>query len=71
VITKFLIGGAIVLGAVIGAASPASADPSAFGTLSCSCHDVAPANGPGVTDKINRGIQQGLGGAATAPVGRQ
>jgi hypothetical protein len=63
VITKVLFGAAIALGVAAGVAIPASADPSSFGTLGCSCkppvvtsHGEAPA-----TDPISQGIQNGLG----------
>jgi hypothetical protein len=59
-ITKILFSGAIVLGAALGLAAPAGADPSVFGVLSCGCREVAPADGPALTDKLSQGIQQGL-----------
>ena len=52
-ITKILFGAAIALAAAAGIATPASADPSPFGTLGCSCKPPvaapdgkAPAHGP-------------------------
>ena len=63
VITKILVSAAIALGAFVGAAAPASADPNPIGTkpnpfggLSCSCQETAP---PG-SSEIERGIREGL-----------
>lgn len=60
-IKKALFGLAIALSAATGLAAPASADPSPFGTLGCSCQPPAtvPGNAP-VTDPMDRGIQNGL-----------
>ncbi|BBX65587.1 hypothetical protein MSAS_47610 [Mycobacterium saskatchewanense] len=60
--------GAVLFGVGLGVAGPASADPSVFGVLSCGCHDVAPANSPVPTDRVNEGIRQGLAGPASTPV---
>ncbi len=62
-ITKALFGAAIALGAALGMAAPASADPSPFGTLGCSCRpQVAGPDGKApVTDQMDQGIQNGLG----------
>jgi hypothetical protein len=62
VITKVLFGAAVALSVAAGVATPASADPSAFGTLSCSCGGgvSAAVGGPTVTDQMNEGIQSGL-----------
>jgi hypothetical protein len=62
VIRKVLFGAAIALCAAAGMAT-ASADPSAFGTLGCSCKPPVSApdgKAPG-TDQLDRGIQNGLG----------
>ena len=66
-ITKILVGTAIVLGAFVGAAAPAGADtnstgahPNPFSTLSCSCREMTPAGSPGRQEEINRGIQSGV-----------
>ena len=61
-ITKVLFGAAIALGAAVGGATPAGADPSAFGILSCSCQDAvtAPDGGTAATDSMNQGIRSGL-----------
>ena len=62
-IKKILFGAAIAFSAAAGIATPASADPSAFGALGCSCKPPvtatdgkAPAMNP-----IEQGIQNGLG----------
>jgi hypothetical protein len=62
VITKILFSGAVVLGASLGLAAPAGADPGAFNDLSCSCPETVSNNGPSDTDQIKRGIQAGLAG---------
>lgn len=67
-IAKLLVGAAIVFGAAVGAAASASADPSPFSTLGCSCQDPAPAGSTTLTDKIDRGIQQGLSVLPTTQV---
>jgi hypothetical protein len=48
------------------AAAPASADstsattnPNPFATLSCACHENAPAGSPMLKDEIARGIAEG------------
>jgi hypothetical protein len=62
VITKVLFGAAVALTVTAGVATPASADPSSFSTLSCSCGSgvSAAVGGPSVTDQMNEGIQSGL-----------
>ncbi|MGO9156271.1 hypothetical protein [Mycobacterium sp.] len=70
-ITKLLVGGAIVLGAIVGVAgaAPASADnPSQSGTdsnpfaaLTTGSPRTAPP-GPGVTQELDQGIWAGLAG---------
>ena len=60
VITKKLFSAAIGLGAAVGVATPASADPSSFGTLSCNCEVTVSDGGAAVTDQMNQGIQSGL-----------
>ena len=68
-ITKVLFSAAVALSAAAWVATPAGADPSAFGTLSCSCGGGVSAavggptvtdHGPTVTDQMNEGIQSGL-----------
>ena len=62
-ITKIVFGAAIALAAAAGVATPASADPSAFGTLGCSCTPpvAAPDSKAPVTDQVDQGIKNGLG----------
>jgi hypothetical protein len=62
VITKVLFSAAVALSAAAWVATPAGADPSAFGTLSCSCGGgvSAAVGGPTLTDQMNEGIQSGL-----------
>jgi hypothetical protein len=62
-ITKVVFGAAIALGAAIAVATPAGADPSEFGTLSCSCTQPVdvPHGTRAVKDQVNQGIQSGLG----------
>jgi hypothetical protein len=70
VITKVLFSAATALAALVmgvgaaGLAAPAGADPSAFGVLSCSCHEGAPAVG---ADQTNLGIQSGIADLAPMP----
>ena len=61
-ITKVLFSAAVALSAAAWVATPAGADPSAFGTLSCSCGGgvSAAVGGPTLTDQMNEGIQSGL-----------
>ena len=61
-ITKIFVGGAIVLGAALGLAAPAGADPSVFNDLSCSCPNTVSNHGSSVVDQMMRGIQAGLTG---------
>lgn len=58
-IIKVLVSAAIAIGSV-GEAAPASADPSPFGTLSCSCQDTAPAGSPALGEETDRGLRKGL-----------
>jgi hypothetical protein len=60
VITKVLFGAAIALGVAVGLATPAGADPSLFGTLSCSCEPTGSDGGAAVADQIDVGLQSGL-----------
>jgi hypothetical protein len=65
-VTKLLVSGAVIVGAILGAA-PASADnPSQsggdsnpFGALTAPAPRSAPAN-PGMTQELNQGILDGL-----------
>jgi hypothetical protein len=60
VITRVLFSAAVALAVAVGVATPAGADPSAFGTLSCGCETTAPQGGAAVTEQIDQGIQSGL-----------
>jgi hypothetical protein len=62
VITKVLLSAAITLAAAVGAATPASADPSLFQVLSCNCEQPVTVldGGAAVTDQTNLGVQNGL-----------
>jgi hypothetical protein len=71
VITKVLVSAAITLGAAVAVASPANADPSAYGTLSCSCEQAATVSGGAPVppaDAVDQGIRSGLADLA-APHG--
>lgn len=59
-ITKLVAGAAIMVAAAVGVSAPASADPSVFNVLGCSCPQTPPKGGPAVMDQINRGIRTGL-----------
>ena len=62
-ITKVVFSAAITLGAALAVATPASADPSLFGPLGCSCtqpFDV-PHGKPEGKEHVSRGIRSGLG----------
>lgn len=61
-ITKIIVSGAIVLGASLGFATPAGADPSVFNDLSCGCPQTVSNVGPSVTEQMKRGIRAGLSG---------
>jgi hypothetical protein len=60
VITKLVASAAIMVAAAVGASAPASADPSVFDVLSCSCPQTPSKGGPAVMDQIIRGIRTGL-----------
>lgn len=59
-ITKVLSSVAIAFGAAVAVATPAGADPSAFGVLNCSCEQVIPDGMTAVPDQTDLGIQNGL-----------
>lgn len=59
VIIQVLVSTAIAIGSV-GEAALAIADPSPFGTLSCSCQDIAPTGSPALGEETDRGIREGL-----------
>jgi hypothetical protein len=62
VIKKVLFSAAVALSVAVAVAIPVSADPSAFGVLSCSCGGgpTAAVGGPTVSNQISDGIQNGL-----------
>ena len=68
-ITKVVLTAAITLGAALAVATPASADPSSFGTLGCSCTQPidVPHGKPAVKDQVDQGIQSGLGSLHGSP----
>jgi hypothetical protein len=68
-ITKVVFTAAITLGAALAVATPASADPSSFGTLGCSCTQPidVPHGKPAVKDQVSRGIHSGLGSLHGGP----
>lgn len=75
-IRKILVSAAIALGASVGGAALASADPNPigtepnpFGALSCSCQDTAAAAGsPALREEIDRGIRAGLSALLPGPL---
>lgn len=63
-ITKMLVSAAAVLACFVVGAAPASADPNLsdtqtnpFGSLTCSCQQIPPADGQAVTAELDRGIR--------------
>lgn len=63
---KALFSVAIALFVAVSTATAADADPSWFGTLSCSCQPV-PGSGPTLTDQINAGLRDGLAELPNVP----
>jgi hypothetical protein len=63
VIRQILFAAAIAFSAAAGIAAPASADPSPFGTLGCSCQPpaTAPDGKAPAMNPTDLGIQNGLG----------
>jgi hypothetical protein len=66
VIAKILVGAAVLLGAYVGGAAPASADPNSIGPapnpysgLNCDCRETAPPGSPALREEIERGLRQG------------
>lgn len=59
-VTTKLFTAALVFGAAVSTAIPASADPSIFGKLSCSCEQPPLDGNVAVWDQVNLGIQRGL-----------
>ncbi|CQD07773.1 hypothetical protein BN1232_01385 [Mycobacterium lentiflavum] len=58
-IAKIIIGGALVLGATVGLATPANADV-VFNQFSCTCGAPPPFASPLAADRINQGIHDAL-----------
>jgi hypothetical protein len=69
IIEKLLVGAAIALAATVVTATPADAEPSQFGTLSCSCNPAAgmPDSASDLKSQVDEGIQHGLGSLHTSP----
>jgi hypothetical protein len=69
IIEKLLVGAAIALAATVVTATPADAEPSQFGTLSCSCNPVTgmPDSTSDLKSQVDEGIQHGLGSLHTSP----
>lgn len=68
-ITRVVFSAAITLSAAVAVATPASADPSAFGPLGCSCTQPIdiPHGNLAVKDQIEKGLQSGLGSVHGEP----
>jgi hypothetical protein len=69
IIEKLMFGAAIALTATVVTATPASAEPSQFGTLSCSCNPATgmPDSAPDLKSQVDAGIQHGLGSLHVSP----
>ncbi|MEE6177517.1 hypothetical protein [Mycobacterium sp. 050134] len=62
-----LIGLAAAFSVGVAGAPSASADPSAFGALSCNCQETAAPGSPARKNEVARGIQQSLAGPSSQP----
>jgi hypothetical protein len=62
IIEKLMFGAAIALAATVITATPAAAEPSQFGTLSCSCNPATgmPDGAADLKSQVDAGIQHGL-----------
>jgi hypothetical protein len=62
IIEKLMFGAAIALAATVITATPAAAEPSQFGTLSCSCNPATgmPDSAADLKSQVDAGIQHGL-----------
>jgi hypothetical protein len=71
IIEKLMVGAAIALTATVATATPADAEPSQFGTLSCSCNPVTgmPDSASDLKSQVDAGIQHGLGSLHISPPG--
>lgn len=69
IIEKLLFGAAIAIAATVVTATPADAEPSQFGTLSCSCNPVTgmPDSTSDFKSQVDEGIQHGLGSLHISP----
>jgi hypothetical protein len=63
-ITRLLVGAAVVIGCAALGAAPARADPNPFNTLSSSCNQTAPAGRDALLQGIRRGIADWSAGAS-------
>jgi hypothetical protein len=64
-----MVGAAIALTALVTTATPADAEPSQFGTLSCSCSPASgmPTSNSDLKSQVDAGIQRGLGSLLPDP----
>ena len=71
IIEKLLFGATIALAATVITATPAAAEPSQFGTLSCSCNPATgmPDSAADLKSQVDAGIQHGLGSLHISPPG--
>ena len=71
IIEKLMVGAAIALATTVVTATPADAEPSQFGTLSCSCNPATgmPDSTSDLKSQVDQGIQHGLGSLHTSPPG--
>ena len=69
IIEKLLFGAAIALAATVVTATRADAEPSQFGTLSCSCDPATgmPDSTSDLKSQVDEGIQHGLGSLHSSP----
>ena len=69
IIEKLLFGAATALAATVVTATPADAEPSQFGTLSCSCDPATgmPDSTSDLKSQVDEGIQHGLSSLHTSP----
>lgn len=69
IIEKIMVGAAIALAATVATATPADAEPSQFGTLSCSCDPATgmPDSAGDLKSQVDEGIQHGLGSLHISP----
>jgi hypothetical protein len=69
IIEKLMFGAAIALAATVITATPAAAEPSEFGTLSCSCNPATgmPDSAADLKSQVDAGIQHGLDSLHVSP----